>query len=163
MRRGFIRPNGAPRVNEQIFRQEDVPQNHAQAPRGRLCNNALKVLTIRMQNDYHDLIVAAAKEMFTAPPALGFETARPGGHSSVRENYFLFKEDIEQRRIRGQRNVSQRVNRGVAKNVVATVPMLREFVIQKLPALKKRATSEPVPEKAPHLIQHSAQVAVCCV
>ena len=112
--KGFYQTECAPRVNEQIFGKK-MFRKIMHKRHGQTRNNALKVLTIRMQND-HDLIVAAAKEMFTARPHLGLKLPDLAAIPVFAKNYFLFKEDIEQRRIRGQRNVSQRVNRGIAKN-----------------------------------------------
>ena len=82
---------------------------------GQTRNSALKALTIRMQND-HERIVAAAKEMYAARPHLGLVLPDIAAIPVFAKNYFLFKEDNDQRRIRGQRDVSRRINRGIVKN-----------------------------------------------
>lgn len=112
--KGFHQVECEPRVVEHLFGKK-MFRKIMHKRHGQTRNNALKVLTIRMQND-HDLIVAAAKEMFAARPHLGLVLPDIAAIPVFAKNYFLFKEDREQKRVRGQRNVAQRVNRGVLPN-----------------------------------------------
>jgi hypothetical protein len=108
--KGFHQVECEPRVVEQIFGKK-MFRKIMHKRHGQNRNAALRVLTIRMQQD-SDLIVRAVKEMGAAKPHLKLKAPDIAGIPVFAREYFMFLEDIEQRRVRGQRRIAQQVNRG---------------------------------------------------
>lgn len=114
LEKGFHQVECEPRVVEPLFGKK-MFRKIMHKRHGQNRNNALKVLTIRMQND-PELIKTAVREMYAVHPHLGLTLPDIAAIPVFARKYFLFKEDREQRRIRGQRDVAQRINRGTAPN-----------------------------------------------
>jgi hypothetical protein len=110
LEKGFHQVECAPRVVEQLFGKK-MFRKILHKRHGQNKNNALKALTIRMQND-PELIKRALGEMNGERPHLKLTMPDIAAIPVFAKNYFIFKEDIEQRRIRRQRRVAQQVNRG---------------------------------------------------
>lgn len=86
---------------------------------GQTKRNAVRVLTIALQNDETKL-KAAVEEMRRAFVVVTLpETA---GIPAFAVKYFMWKEDREQKRIRKQRNVSERINHGFTQPSTRYVP-----------------------------------------
>jgi hypothetical protein len=101
--KGFHQTACEQRVVEQIFGKK-MFRKVMHKRHGQNRNFQVRAMATRMQAD-SEFVIAAAKDMQVPPPSIA---AIP----TFARDYIAFLENIEQRRIRGQRRIAQQVNRG---------------------------------------------------
>ena len=93
--KGFYQTECAPRVNEQIFGKK-MFRKIMHKRHGQTRNNALKVLTIRMQND-HDLVVRAVAQRNAFQPHLKLKVPDVAGIPAFAAEYWRFQQEARDR------------------------------------------------------------------